>query len=93
MVLPFCLMLAAIATGPVLFPAWWLRHYPKVAFALAAITLSYYLGVIKVYSTVLHTATEYLSFIILIGSLLSSRAAFTLTSRAKPRRGPTSCFC
>jgi len=85
--LPFGFMLAAIAVGPVLCPDWWLRHYPKVAFALAAVTLSYYLGVIKVYSTVLHTATEYLSFIILIGSLfvVSGGIHLNVKGEATPR--------
>src|SRR5947207_6948042 len=87
MVLPFCLMLAAIAIGPVLFAHWWLKHYSKVAFALAAITLSYYLGVIKLYSTVVHTAIDYFSFIVLIGSLfvVSGGIHLNVKGEATPR--------
>ncbi|MCZ7637027.1 MAG: sodium:proton antiporter [Verrucomicrobia bacterium] len=42
--LPFGVLLGAIALAPLWAHAWWGRHYPKVAFGLAAITLTYYLG-------------------------------------------------
>ncbi len=68
---PFAILLAMIALGPLFFEKWWLKHYPKVAFGLAAITLSYYLFGLPAAarSTVAHTALEYVSFIALIGSL------------------------
>jgi Na+/H+ antiporter NhaD/arsenite permease-like protein len=68
---PFGVLLATIALGPLLFERWWLRHYAKVAFALAAITLAYYfLGLPhEARHTVRHTGFEYISFIALIGSL------------------------
>ena len=71
MILPFAVLLALIAIGPLLFPRWWAKQYPKAAFALAAITLSYYLFFLPggARETVLHTASEYVSFIALIGSL------------------------
>ncbi len=71
MILPFGVMLAMIALGPLCFERWWLKHYPKVAFALAAVTLSYYLFFLPVAArqTVSHTAIEYVSFIALVGSL------------------------
>ena len=37
MILPFALLLVMIALGPVLFPSWWLKQYPKVALALGKI--------------------------------------------------------
>ena len=71
MMLPFVGLLALIALAPLLFADWWGRHYSKVAFALTAITLGYYLFVLPAPAptTVLHTAHEYASFIALIGSL------------------------
>ena len=69
MILPFAVLLGVIALAPLLFANWWGRHYPKVAFALAAITLSYYLFGLQASGEVLHTAHEYISFIALIGSL------------------------
>ena len=71
MILPFGALLALIALGPLLFPKWWAKHYPKAALALAAVTLTYYLLFLPgdARQTVQHTAIEYISFIALIGSL------------------------
>ncbi len=69
MIAPFVVLLAAIALCPLWAAGWWSRHYPKVAFALGAVTLAYYLGGLHAYSRVLHTGIEYFSFIALIGSL------------------------
>ncbi len=69
MILPFVLLLGAIAAGPVLAPKWWLRHYAKVALGLGAITLGYYLFILRDTHGLGHTAHEYVSFIALVGSL------------------------
>src|SRR5437867_7497792 len=71
MAAPFAVLLALIALGPLFFASWWLRHYPKVCFALAAITVGYYMLALPPPAThkVLHTGSEYISFIALIGSL------------------------
>jgi Na+/H+ antiporter NhaD/arsenite permease-like protein len=69
MVLPFAALLAAIALAPLFFASWWGRHFEKVTLALAAITLAYYLAGLHAHARVWHTATEYLSFICLVGSL------------------------
>ena len=42
MILPFGLLLAAIALAPLLFGAWWAKHYAKVVFGLGAVTVAYY---------------------------------------------------
>src|SRR5688572_28361899 len=85
---PFALLLAMIALGPLLFERWWLKHYPKVAFGLAAITLMYYLFALPVEArrTVAHTAIEYVSFIALIGSLfvVSGGIHITVKGEATP---------
>ena len=69
MILPFGLLLGTIALAPLFFLHWWEKHYPKVAFALAAVTLSYYFLILHDHHTVMHTAEEYVSFICLVGSL------------------------
>src|SRR5882672_9354254 len=69
MVAPFIALLAAIALAPVFFANWWGRHYGKVALGLGAITLLYYAGGLHAHSRTLHTASEYISFVCLIGSL------------------------
>jgi len=69
MVLPFVVLLGTIALAPLLCPDWWSRHYPKVALSLGATTLAYYLFVLRAYERVLLGGGEYVSFIVLIGSL------------------------
>ncbi len=69
MIIPFAALLAIIALAPLFFGDWWGRHYPKVAFGLAAIVVAYYCIGLQAYADVGHTAHEYLSFICLIGSL------------------------
>jgi Na+/H+ antiporter NhaD/arsenite permease-like protein len=69
MILPFALLLGAIASGPVLAPGWWLRHYAKVALGLGAVTLGYYIFILRDTHGLGHTGHEYASFIALVGSL------------------------
>jgi len=59
----------SIALAPLFFAQFWHKHYPKVALALAAITLFYYLFILRAPGPVMHVAHEYVSFIALIGSL------------------------
>src|SRR6185437_16064678 len=69
MMLPFGLFLAAIALAPLCFADWWSRHYAKVAFGLAMVVVAYYLFGIHATDHVLTIGREYISFIVLIGSL------------------------
>jgi Na+/H+ antiporter NhaD/arsenite permease-like protein len=93
MILPFVVLLAAIALAPLFASEWWGRHYPKVAFALAAVTLAYYLvGLGHLGSErVLHTAKEYVSFIVLIGSLyvVSGGIHISVKGEGTPRENVT----
>ena len=47
MILPFVLLLGAMALAPLLAPGWWLRHYAKVALGLGAVTLGYYVLILQ----------------------------------------------
>lgn len=69
--LPFGLLLAAMALGPVLFPGWWQKHYGKAAMGLAAITVGCYLFLLPstAAQTVARTGYDYLSFMAMMGSL------------------------
>ncbi len=69
MIVPFVLLLAAIATGPFINKHWWEQHYPKVAVGLGLITTLYYVLALNAPERMLHVAHEYVSFIALIGSL------------------------
>ncbi len=87
MIVPFALLLCAIALGPLVVGQLWQRHYGKVALGLGAITLLYYLGVLHAYHHVLDVAREYISFIALIGSLfvVSGGIHIVVKGEATPR--------
>jgi len=69
MLLPFAAMLLAIAGMPLLFKHHWERFYHWWAVVLGLVTVGYYLLVRHDAVRVLHTAHEYLSFLIMVGSL------------------------
>lgn len=69
MVIPFVLLLLAIATGPIFYKHFWEHNYPKISIFLGTITTVYYLVFLKDPHTLLHTLAEYLSFIALLSSL------------------------
>ena len=69
MALPFGILLAAIAVGPLFLAGWWNRHYEKVSLGLGLIVIAYYLFSLRAGESVWVTATEFLSFIVVVGSL------------------------
>jgi Na+/H+ antiporter NhaD/arsenite permease-like protein len=83
---PFCLLLAAIALGPLWFSDWWGRHYPKVACGLTIVVVAYYFLGLHQPARVWDTAHEYLSFIALVGSLfvVSGGIHITVKGEATP---------
>lgn len=87
LILPFALLLGAMALAPVLAPGWWLKHYPKVALGLGAITAGTYLFVLRDTASLGRTAHEYISFIALVGSLfvVSGGIHITVKGEATPR--------
>jgi len=68
LLIPFVLLLACIALGPLFFPHVWHRRYPWIAAGLGAVTVGYYL-LQGLTTPMLHAAEEYAGFIALIGSL------------------------
>lgn len=68
-ILPFVLLLGAMAAAPIFLPKWWLKHYAKVALGLGALVTCWYLFALRDVDSLWHAAHEYLSFIALVGSL------------------------
>lgn len=68
-ILPFGLLLFAIAAMPFIHRHFWEHYYPHIAVGLGAITVCYYFFGLQKYATIEHTAIEYFSFIVMIGSL------------------------
>jgi Na+/H+ antiporter NhaD/arsenite permease-like protein len=81
-VLPFALLLAAIAVMPFLARHFWEKHYHHVALALAALVAIYYIlrgnG-----STMGGYFGEYISFIYLLGSLYTISGGILIRIRRK----------
>jgi Na+/H+ antiporter NhaD/arsenite permease-like protein len=69
MVVPFILLLLLIAIGPLFFHHFWESHYPKIAIGLGGVTAIYYLSFLGDPHSLLHSLSEYLAFIALLGSL------------------------
>jgi len=68
-IIPFILLLLSIALMPFINRHWWERNYPVVSLTLGAATVAYYIFVLGRPERMLRTGVEYLSFILLIGSL------------------------
>jgi Na+/H+ antiporter NhaD/arsenite permease-like protein len=83
MVIPFVLLLLMIATGPIFYHHFWEHNYPKVALALGAVTIIYYLAVLNDSHSLLHSLAEYLSFIALLGSLFVASGGILLRVNRK----------
>lgn len=86
MMVPFVVLLAAIALGPLFAPSWWGRRYPWVSCGLGAITLAYYVWGLQRPHQIAHVASDYVSFMALIGSLfvVSGGIHFTVRGEATP---------
>jgi len=86
MILPFVVMLGAIAFAPIVLRHHWERHYHKVSVALGVIPVAYYLFVLKSPGRVGHLLHEYVSFIALVGSLFIVAGGIHLSiwTRARP---------
>lgn len=68
MVLPFIVLLLAIAIAPILNRHWWEKHYTKISIGLGFLVASYYIFLLD-YHRLVNLGLEYFSFIVLIGSL------------------------
>jgi Na+/H+ antiporter NhaD/arsenite permease-like protein len=85
MILPFAVMLLAIACMPFIAAHWWEKNYPKVAVALGAITAGYYLFFLHNGGRLLEVAHEYASFMALIGSLYIVAGGIHITVKGEAR--------
>jgi Na+/H+ antiporter NhaD/arsenite permease-like protein len=81
LMLPFALLLIAIAIAPVVLRHHWERHYYKVCFALTAFVSGYYWWVRGDTVRVLHALFEYGSFMIVIGSFFTVAGGIHLRVR------------
>jgi Na+/H+ antiporter NhaD/arsenite permease-like protein len=83
MILPFIMLLGAIALAPFINKKWWDKNYPAFAVTLGLITVGYYVFILHNGARVLVTGYEYISFIVLIGSLYIVSGGILIQLRGK----------
>jgi Na+/H+ antiporter NhaD/arsenite permease-like protein len=83
---PFVLLLAAIAVMPFINKHWWEKYYPAVSLGLAALAAGGYCLVLARPEKWLHGMMDYVSFVILLGSLfvVSGGISIHVGRRATP---------
>ncbi len=81
MVVPFVVLLLAIALVPFFAHSWWEKHYAKVSIGLGFTVVSYYTLFLD-YRRMIELGLDYFSFIVLIGALyVASSSIFLHTHR------------
>ena len=68
-IIPFILLLLMIATGPLFYPHFWHKSYPKIAISLGALIVGYYIFLLHNIHSPVHSAIEYIQFIVLLAGL------------------------
>jgi Na+/H+ antiporter NhaD/arsenite permease-like protein len=86
MVVPFVVLLLAIALMPFVHKHHWENHYPEISIGLGLIVALYYLFVLRNGQRMLTTMVEYAGFMALIGSLfvIAGGIHINMTGRSTP---------
>lgn len=80
--LPFAVLLAAIALGPMIAQHHWERHYHKLCVALTGVVCLYYLLVLKQPGRVVHAGIDYATFMVVVGAFFVVAGGIHLRSQA-----------
>lgn len=83
LVIPFALLLGSIALAPFINRHWWEHNYPKVSYTLGIIVVLYYILILHNVPRLLLTFSEYISFIMLVGSLFVVSGGIHVKIRGK----------
>lgn len=70
--IPFIILLVMVATGPLLYAAFWHKHYGKIAILLASLVMGYYVLILHNYTSPVAMLVEYIQFIALISALYTA---------------------
>ena len=87
-VVPFAGLLLSIALLPLFAPALWARHYAKVCLAFGVPVAGFFL--LRAPSELLHTVLEYVSFLVLLGSLFTISGGILLRGTLRGSAGVNS---
>jgi Na+/H+ antiporter NhaD/arsenite permease-like protein len=89
-VLPFAGFLLSIALFPLFAPSFWSRHYGKASAAFGVPVAAWCL--VSAPGELLHTALEYVSFIVLLGSLFTISGGILLRGTIRSTPGINCAF-
>ncbi|MGC8654746.1 MAG: sodium:proton antiporter, partial [Candidatus Kryptoniota bacterium] len=81
--IPFFILLAIIAFLPLIGNHLWTKLYPYFSFGMATLTFIYYYFLLHNIVPLIHAFYEYLSFIVLIGSLFVIAGGIHINIRAR----------
>ncbi|HLP34799.1 MAG TPA: sodium:proton antiporter [Amoebophilaceae bacterium] len=81
--IPFVALLLMIATGPLFFPHFWHRNYPKIALMLATLVMGYYMLVLDNTIKPVEAVAEYVQFITVIVALYMATGGIAITVHAQ----------
>jgi Na+/H+ antiporter NhaD/arsenite permease-like protein len=84
--LPFGILLLAIALGPLIARYHWERHYHQLCVVLAGVVCSYHIFAIHQTARVLHASIDYVTFMVVIGSFFVVSGGIHLRVRAPSSR-------
>jgi Na+/H+ antiporter NhaD/arsenite permease-like protein len=79
---PFGLLLLAIAFGPLIAQHHWERHYHKLCIALAGVVCFYHVFVVHQTTRVINAGTDYVIFMVVVGSFFVVSGGIHLRARA-----------
>lgn len=82
-ILPFVALLFCIAALPLEFPRFWERHHAEVCIALALVPVAYYLFGLHAGGRLFTVARDYLSFMVVTGSLYVVTGGIHLRTRGE----------
>ena len=85
LMVPFALLLIAVALAPLILRRHWERHYFKFCSALAAFIFGYYCFVRDDTHRAVHAVSEYLSFMMVVGSFFVVAGGIHVRPRSQCR--------
>jgi Na+/H+ antiporter NhaD/arsenite permease-like protein len=90
--IPFGALVLAIAIGPALAGQKWQRHHGKICATFAALTVFYYVFVLRAGLRVVHAGFEYVSFMVVVAGFFVVAGTIHLRVRGRGTPGLNTLF-
>jgi len=90
--LPFAILLLAIAVGPLIAQHHWHRYYHILCLVLAGLVCLYHLFVVQQANRVVHAGIDYVIFMIVVGSFFSVSGGIYVRAKSPSSPGRNTLF-